>query len=67
MAGSRGEIMKRGRTSLRHFWLRIAYSSRMVALSLAMVLVLRRLASLNDFRGSVLDSTALSTRGEAGS
>lgn len=38
----------RGRTSLRHFWLRIAYKSRVVAVSLAIVLVLRRLASLND-------------------
>ena len=37
-----------GPTSFRHFWLRMAYKSRVVAVSLAMVLVLRRLASLND-------------------
>jgi hypothetical protein len=38
-----------GRTSFRHFWLRIAYSNRVVAVSLAMVWVLRRVASLDDF------------------
>jgi hypothetical protein len=44
-----GEALRR--TSLRHFWLRIAYSSRVVAVSLAIVWVLRRLASLSDIEG----------------
>lgn len=52
---ARGVQKKSGRTSLRHFWLRMAYRSRVVAVSLAMVLVLRRVASLNDFEA--LDSS----------